>query len=146
MVLGQFESTLDEKKRSALPKKFREELGATVIVTKGLDTQLIVVAEKEWNTLLEGTQGKPFIQKNVRELQRFLLGNAQSIELDSKGRLVLPEYLRTYAQINNEIVYVGVGRFVEIWDRKLWYDHQMKMTENGMITQIAETLAGEIHE
>lgn len=143
MLIGQFESILDEKKRSAMPKRFREELGATVIITKGLDTQLIVVAEKEWETLLEGTLDKPFIQKKVRELQRYLLGNAHEVEMDTKGRIILPEYLKKYAQINNEIVYVGVGRFVEIWDKKMWYDHQMKMTEDGMISQIADTLIGD---
>jgi MraZ protein len=146
MLIGQFESVLDEKKRSALPKRFRDELGATVIITKGLDTQLIVVAERDWETLLEGTLDKPFIQKSVRELQRYLLGNAHYSETDTKGRIILPEYLKKYAQIDKEIVYVGIGRFVEIWDKKMWYDHQMKMTENGMISQIADTLTGDGNE
>ncbi len=145
MVLGQYTSTIDEKNRSALPKKFREELGSTLIVTKGLDTQLIIVPTKQWNTLLEGTEGKPFIQRDVRELQRFLLGNATELELDTKGRFVIPEYLREYAHIKDEIVYVGVGRFIEVWDKKRWNDHQEKIVEKGMIADIAEKLA-DTHE
>ena len=141
MIIGQFESILDAKNRSALPKKFREELGSTLVITKGLDTQLIIVPTKHWDTLLEGTQGKPFIQRDVRELQRFLLGNATELELDTKGRFVLPDYLREYAQVTDEIVYVGVGRFVEVWDKKKWDAHQTKIVEKGMIADIAEKLA-----
>lgn len=142
MVLGQYTSTIDNKNRSALPKKFRDELGSTLIITKGLDTQLIIVPVKQWNTLLEGTDGKPFIQRDVRQLQRFLLGNATEFELDTKGRFVLPDYLRDYAQISNEIVYVGVGRFVEVWDKKIWTKSQEEIVEKGMIADIAEKLTG----
>ncbi|HRN96717.1 MAG TPA: hypothetical protein PLD54_04685, partial [Candidatus Levybacteria bacterium] len=88
MVLGQFESVLDAKKRTALPKRFRSELGADIIITKGLEKNLIIVPELQWRTLLEGTEGRPFIERNVRNLQRFLLGNATEIQLDTKGRFV----------------------------------------------------------
>lgn len=143
MVLGQYDAVIDEKRRTAFPKRFRDELGEMVIVTKGLDTQLIMVAEKEWSTLLEGTEGKPFIQRDVRELQRFLLGNAQQITFDSKGRFVIPEYLGEYAKLSEEIVFIGVGRFVEVWDKKKWQDHEQSLVENDRIVDIAEKLAAE---
>lgn len=146
MIVGQFESVLDEKKRTALPKKFRSELGADIVITKGLEKNLIIVPELQWRTLLEGTEGRPFIERNVRNLQRFLLGNATEIQLDTKGRFVLADYLKEYAGIEKDIIFIGVGRFVEIWDKKEWHKHEAEMTKNGMIATIAEKLTGEGNE
>src|SRR5713226_4191692 len=114
MLIGQFEGKIGEKHQIAFPKKFRDELGEKLIVTKGFENCLIVVSENQWKTLLEGTEGKPFTLKSTREMQRFLLGNATFVELDTKGRCVLPEYLREYAHIDDEIIYAGIERFVEI--------------------------------
>src|SRR6266478_6148368 len=102
MLLGQFEGKIGEKHQAALPKKFREVLGEKLIITKGFENCLIIVSEENWQTLLEGTEGKPFTNKSTRELQRFLLGNATYVELDAKGRLVVPEYLREFAGIRHE--------------------------------------------
>jgi MraZ protein len=146
MLLGQYEGVIDEKRRTAFPKRYRDELGENVIITKGLDTQLIMVAEKDWETLLEGTEGKPFIQKNVRELQRFLLGNAQQVTFDSKGRFIIPEYLGEYAKLSEEITYVGVGRFIEVWDKKIWRAYQDKIATGDTIINIAESLVKENNE
>ena len=76
MLIGQYDGKIGEKHQVALPKKFREELGDKLIITKGFENCLIVVSEENWKTLLEGTEGRPFIDKDARELQRFLLGNA----------------------------------------------------------------------
>lgn len=138
MLLGRFDGKIGAKFQIAFPKKFREELGDRIIITKGLENCLIVVSEKHWKTLLEGTEGLPFTQKATREMQRFLLGNAQYIELDSKGRCVLPEYLRVHGNIQDELVYAGIERFVEIWDKKNWEKEQEKLT--GNIETIAEKL------
>ena len=104
MLLGQYEGKVGEKHQAALPKKFREVLGEKLIVTKGFENCLIIVSEEKWKTLLEGTEGKPFTNKSTRELQRFLLGNATAVELDAKGRFVLPEYLRSFAEIKTDIM------------------------------------------
>lgn len=139
MLIGQFEGRVAEKYQIAFPKRFREILGDTLVITKGLEQNLIVVSEKNWKTLLEGTEGKPFTNKNARELQRFLLGNATYVELDSKGRFVLPEFLRIYAQIGEEVIYAGIERFVEIWDKKKWEEHQKQLS--GTIVSVAEKLS-----
>src|ERR1700752_1547435 len=103
MILGQYESTIGEKHQAGLPQKFRDELGEKLIVTKGFENCLIVVSEKNWQTLLEGTEGKPFTSKSTRELQRFLLGNATDVVLDTKGRFVIPEYLRDFAHLEQDV-------------------------------------------
>jgi len=138
MLLGQYEGKVGEKHQAALPKKFREELGDKLIVTKGFENCLIVVSEKNWKTLLEGTEGKPFTSKGTRELQRFLLGNAMYVELDSKGRFVLPEYLRNFAGIETDVIFAGIARFVEIWDKKHWNENQNELGKD--IAGIAERL------
>lgn len=139
MLIGQYESKIGVKHQAGLPKKFRDTLGDTLIVTKGFENCLIVVSEENWKTLLEGTEGKPFTNKSTRELQRFLLGNASYVQLDQKGRFVVPEYLREFAKIDDDIVFVGVQRFVEIWDKKNWDEHQIELGKN--IESIAERLS-----
>lgn len=127
MLIGQFEGRISEKFQVAFPKRFRDVLGDTVIITKGFENCLIIVSQENWKTLLEGTTDKPFIDKNSRELQRFLLGNATQVELDSKGRFVLPEYLREYARLQEDIVFAGIGRFVEVWNKVDWQSHQKEL-------------------
>jgi len=116
-------------------------LGEKLIVTKGFENCLIIVSEENWKTLLEGTEGKPFTSKATRELQRFLLGNASYVELDQKGRFVIPDYLRVFAHIDEEVIFVGIQRFVEIWDKKSWEEHQKELS--GKIETIAEKLSEE---
>ncbi|MBU4098516.1 division/cell wall cluster transcriptional repressor MraZ [Patescibacteria group bacterium] len=139
MLIGQYGGKISEKHQAALPKKFRDELGDKLIITKGFENCLIVVSEENWKTLLEGTEGKPFTNKNTRELQRFLLGNATYVELDDKGRFVIPEFLRKFAGIKNDIIFAGIQRFVEIWDKEKWEENQKELSEN--ITSIAERLS-----
>lgn len=141
MLIGQYETKISEKYQVALPKKLRIILGDKLIVTKGFENCLIIVSIESWKTLLEGTEGRPFTNKNTRELQRFLLGNATDIELDSKGRFVIPEYLREFAGIKNDLIFAGIERFVEIWNKRAWEEHQKELSKN--IESIAERLSGD---
>src|SRR3990167_9166230 len=130
MLIGQYEGKVGEKNRIAFPKKFREELGDNLIITYGYENSLIVVSEKNWKSLLEGTEGKPFIQSETRETQRFLLGGASNVELDSKGRFILPSYLRGFAKIENEVIFLGLSRYVEIWDKTRWGEYRGNLEKN----------------
>lgn len=138
MLLGRYDSKISSKFQISFPKKFRQELGDRLIVTKGLENCLIIVSEANWKTLLEGTEGEPFTVKPSREIQRYLLGNAQEIELDSKGRCILPGYLREYASLQEDVVFAGIERFVEVWDKKIWEEEQKRLA--GNIESIAEKL------
>lgn len=141
MVIGQYESRIGEKYQIAIPKKFREVLGDKLIITKGFEGCLIAVSENNWKTLLEDIEGRPFADKISREKQRFILGNASSVELDAKGRFVLPEYLRKYANITDNIVYVGIEKFFEIWDKEKWEEQEKRSVDT--MTSIAEKLGNE---
>ena len=138
MLIGQYEGKLGAKGRIGFPKKFREILGDRLIITLGYENSLIVVSEKNWKSLLEGTEGKPFIQSETRETQRFLLGGASNVALDSKGRFILPSYLRGFAKIENEIVFLGLSRYVEIWDKIRWLENRGILEKN--IDRISQKL------
>lgn len=130
MLLGQYEGKIDNKNRLAMPKKIREMLGHKLIITKGYENSLIIVSEEGWKALLEGTEGRPFIQSETRETQRFLLGGASFVELDDKGRFVMPSYLRTFAKIKDEVVFLGLSRYVEVWDKSRWEEHSQNLEDN----------------
>jgi MraZ protein len=130
MLLGQYDGKIDSKNRTAFPKKFREVLGDKLIVTLGYENSLIVVSEENWKALLEGTEGRPFIESQTRETQRFLLGGASNVELDVKGRFILPAYLREFAKIKDDVVFIGLSRYVEIWDKDRWLEYRKSLEKN----------------
>lgn len=138
MVLGEFGARVDTKGRVAFPSKFRKVLGDQLIITKGYEQTLIIVSVEEWRTLLEGTEGKPLIQAETREVQRFLLGGASDVDLDGKGRFLLPEYLRSFAKLDEEIIFLGLSRYIEVWAKERWDEHKKVLEEN--IGRISEKL------
>ena len=138
MLIGQYEGKFGAKNRIAFPKKFREVLGDKLIITLGYENSLIVVSEKGWKALLEGTQGRPFIESQTRETQRFLLGGASSVELDAKGRFIIPAYLRDFAKIKGDVVFLGLSRYVEIWDKESWEEYRANLEKN--IDRISQRL------
>ncbi len=142
MLIGQVDNKLDDKNRLSFPKKFRKELGDRLIITANMEGSLLVVSATRFKTLLEGTENKPFIDRNVRETQRFLLGMANEIELDEKGRFILPAHLKEYAGIKSEAVFVGIYNRVEVWDKSRWEEYNSKhLTKN--IAEIAQKLSDE---
>lgn len=140
MLLGQYEAKVGAKGRISMPSKFRQIIGDKIIITFGYEKSLIVVSEKGWKALLEGTEGRPFIEKGTRETQRFLLGGASFVELDYKGRFVMPNYLRSFAEIKDEVIFVGLSRYVEIWSKKRWEEYRLHLEKN--IDTIAKRLVG----
>ena len=140
MLLGQCEGKVGAKGRLSLPKKFRNILGDKLIITKGYENSLIIVSEEGWKALLEGTEGRPFIEQEARETQRFLLGGAAFTELDHKGRFIIPSYLREFAEIKDEIVFIGLYRFIELWDKKKWEEYNKNLEKN--IDSVAKRLVG----
>lgn len=142
MLIGQYDSKVGEKNRVAFPKRFREILGEKLIITYGFENSLIVVSEAGWKALLQGTEDKPFLLSGARDTRRFLLGGASLVELDLQGRFVLPQYLKEFANVKNEVVFVGLYRYVEVWDRERWIEYQGKMQER--ISKIAEELVEKI--
>ena len=141
MLLGQQTGTVSTKNQIAFPKNFRDYLGNKLVITKGLEGYLIVVSEKNWKTLLEGTEGKPFTNTDARLTQRYLLGNASLVTIDTRGRFVLADHLKKHAHIKTDIIFAGIERFVEVWDKDMWEKHQEELTQK--VTTVADRLGKE---
>lgn len=144
MLIGQYEAKVDQKGRTAIPKKLRDSLGEEIIVTLGYENSLIIVAREQWQALLEGTAGRPFIEYETRETQRFLLGGASFVSLDGKGRFILPSYLREFAKIKDEIVFLGLSRYLEVWDKKRWVEYRANLEKNieGISSRLVKKSTG----
>lgn len=139
MLIGEYQTKLTEGQRLAIPKKFREDLGASLLLTRGYEGCLVLVNKKQFEKLTEGIANKPFIQGDVRETTRFLLSGAHEIDLDEQGRFVLPPSLRQEVGIVNEVVFLGLLNWVEVWDNNLWQEHKAKLAKKS--TEIADRLA-----
>jgi len=139
MLIGEYKNKLDEKNRVALPKKFRAVLGDKVIVTRGYEGCLLVVSKKSWQGLIEDTVKGPFTSGALRDTSRFLLGGAYEVEMDGQGRFVLPKNLLSYASLQNEACFVGLGKWVEIWDSAKWEERLKFLYNHG--SEIADKLS-----
>ena len=121
--MGEYLHTIDGKGRLIVPARFREALGETFIATKGLDHCLFVYPTDEWKILEEKLRALPFTQPDARAFVRFFFSGATECELDKQGRILLPANLREYAQLDKDVVLVGVSSRVEIWSQALWTDY-----------------------
>ena len=137
-LIGQYQSKVGNKGRVAFPKKFRSLLGDKIIITRGYEGCLIAVSQKDWQTLSSRTENKPFTLGPARDTARFLLGNAAEIELDDQGRFVIPGHLREYSNAREEVVFLGLSHYVEIWATEKWHDYQRFLAKN--IDHISERL------
>ena len=118
MFMGEYNHTIDAKGRLIVPSKFREALGDTFVVTKGLDGCLFVYDNKEWNAFEEKLKSLPLTNKEARQFARFFLAGAAEVEVDKQGRILVPNILREFAQISKDVVLIGVASVIEIWSRE----------------------------
>ena len=140
MLIGQYVNRLNEKGRTALPAKFREIVGDSAIIAKWYEGCLVVVDTNSWEVLLTKLTGKSeIITSPVRDTDRFILGSAFEINLDSQGRFVIPKILREYAGLKDEITFVGLGTRVEVWDKKAWEEREKFVQEHA--SEFVEKLA-----
>lgn len=131
MLIGEYVHAIDPKKRLSLPAKFRKELGKAVIVTRGLDQCLFVFPPASWKKLVQKFSGLSFGSAETRSFNRFMLSGAVEVDVDSAGRILLPEFLKTFAGLKSKVILAGVNDRVEIWDEKRWNAYKAKIEEQG---------------
>ncbi len=144
MIIGQYKTKVGAKKRVAFPKKFREELGDEIIVTRGYEGCLVIVDRRKWAEITREIQGGSFIDKKIRDSSRFLLAGAHEISLDSQGRFVIPEGLYDYGEFDKEAVFVGLGNWVEVWSEDKWQNHEDYIKQHG--SEVAQELSETINK
>lgn len=130
MLIGEYRHSLDNKKRLSVPSKIRKILGKTVVVTRGLDQCLFVYHQKEWGKLTEKLSGLPMGQADTRNFIRMILSGAYSVSFDKTGRILIPEHLKKYADLQINIVIVGVHNRLELWNDQRWDKHVKEMERN----------------
>lgn len=138
MFIGEYTHQIDDKKRLAIPAKFRRDLGKRAVVTRGLDNCLFLFPLGEWKTLVEKLGKLPLGQGDARGFIRLMLAGAMDVELDSLGRILIPDYLKTYAHLRKRVVLTGLSTRIEIWDEKQWAKY--KMRSEKQIGNMAERL------
>ena len=116
MLIGEYHHNIDEKGRLIIPAKFREEIGNSFVVTKGLDGCLFVYSLVEWEKIVNKLKTLPFTKKDVRTFSRFFLASATVCEFDRQGRINLMNSLTLYAGLKKECAIIGVNDRLEIWD------------------------------
>ncbi len=138
MFMGEYRHSLDAKNRIIIPAKFREELGNTFIVTKGLDGCLTIYTESEWEKIIEQLEKLPTTKKEARQYVRYLTSKASECEIDGQGRIQLPQVLVNSAEMKKKCVVVGAADHVEIWAEERWNAYEEEASES--FESIAETL------
>jgi MraZ protein len=138
MFMGEYHHNIDDKGRLIIPSKFREELGETFIVTRGLDGCLFVYSKAEWEQIVAKLKELPFTKKDARSFVRFFLSGATVCEFDKQGRIKVTSPLATYADLTKECIVIGVNDRLEIWSKDNWEKFFSSNEEN--LSDIADHL------
>ncbi|WP_110514645.1 division/cell wall cluster transcriptional repressor MraZ [Herpetosiphon llansteffanensis] len=120
MFLGEYEHTVDDKGRLAIPAKFRAGLAEGLVLTRGFDQNLLLYPMPVWRELAARINALPITQPSARNLRRLMFAGASDLGLDKQGRIVLPPNLRQYATITSQAVVTGMDSFIEIWSAERW--------------------------
>lgn len=129
--MGEFEHTVEENGRVAIPAKFRPAFAGGLVVTRGLDRCLFVFTRGDWERLAERLSQLPLTSTEARAFVRLMFAGATDAELDGQGRIGLPVFLRAYAEIQQQAVVIGVNTRVEIWSREAWHTARTRVEEQA---------------
>ena len=132
MLIGQYSGVIGAKRRVAIPKRFVQELGSEPIVAKWYEKCLVLVSKEKWSELLNKVKGNNLlVTEPIRDIDRFILGSAFELEADIQGRVVIPEMLCQFAGIASEVIFLGLGDRVEIWDKDVWREKQENILDQA---------------
>jgi MraZ protein len=138
MFIGEYQHSIDPKKRLAVPSKFRVELKNKVVVTRGLDRCLFIYPMKVWQELAGKLGAIPVGESSTRSFVRLMLAGATDVETDKQGRILIPDYLKEYAGLDRNVIIAGIYNRLEIWDEVKWNEYKKNAEKNS--DEIAEQL------
>lgn len=138
MFIGEYKYNLDDKNRLAIPSKFRKLFADGAVITKGLDNCLFIYTAKEWQKLVDKLANLPISQAKSRAFSRMMLAGAMDVALDKQGRIILPDYLKQFAELGKQVVLAGLYNRLEVWDEKAWTKYQRVSEKES--NQISEGL------
>lgn len=138
MFIGEYQHSIDLKKRLAVPSKFRTELKNKIVITRGLDKCLFIYPMKVWEELAGKLGTLPVGESSTRSFIRLMLAGASDSEIDKQGRILIPDFLKEYAGLDKNVVIAGVYNRLEIWDENKWDEYKKNAEKNT--DEIAEQL------
>ena len=139
MLIGEHRHSIDDKKRLSLPSKFRQEMGKKIILAKGFDKCVYAFTPKEWKSFSEGLS-KETLRSDNRGLNRFMFAGASEADVDSIGRILIPDFLAEWAELKDKVAILGVQSHVEIWNEKTWLAY--KAENERQADALAEKVGG----
>ena len=138
MFIGEYQYNLDEKGRLFIPVSYKNQIGAKLIVARGLEQCLYIYTTTEWEKLISKISDLSFTKKSNREFSRMFLSGAFEYEIDSKGRVNLDTKLLSHANLQKECILIGAGNRIEIWSQEIWNKYYEEHEE--IIEEISEEL------
>lgn len=131
MLMGSYQHNIDPKGRVIIPAKFREELGDVFYATKGTDESVTILSKQAWEELGERICALP--SAKTKDLKRFLFSSAAELIPDKQGRILLPQVLRAYAHLEKDVMIIGTGSRVEMWDLDRWNKYNDDISESQVL-------------
>lgn len=131
MLIGEYTHRIDTKKRLSLPSRWRKELGKKLVVTRGLDNCLFIYPQKAWQKITEKIGELPLGQADTRGFNRFFLSGAVEVEVDTVGRILVPDFLKDFAGLGGKVVLAGIHDRVEIWDERKWHTYKQRVEKQA---------------
>lgn len=135
MLIGEYIHSMDDKNRISLPVKFRKEMGKKIVLAPGIDSSIFMFTTKEWDKVSKKLGEASMVQTDILRFNRFMFGGAVEVDVDTNGRILVPDFLKNRASLKGKAVLIGVLNRVEIWNEERWQEYK-KQIENE-----ADTLA-----
>ena len=149
MFLGEYLHAIDEKSRLTIPAKFRDELAKGSVVTRGFEKNIIIYTSDSFGKLIKRSQTLNPTDPETRALHRLIFSGASEAAPDKSGRILIPPFLRTYADLEDEVYVVGVGEHIEVWSKNGWSEQLNSMNDPAVNSRrftalnLANPLAGD---
>ncbi|MFA6273347.1 MAG: division/cell wall cluster transcriptional repressor MraZ [Candidatus Paceibacterota bacterium] len=135
MLIGEFAHSLDDKNRLSLPAKFRQEMGKKIVLARGLDHSVTIFTVKEWGKIADKLSESSMLQADNRNFNRFMFSGAVEVEVDSIGRVLVPDFLKKWGNLGTKVAIIGVQNRAEIWNENDWRERKAEVEKQ------ADTLA-----
>ena len=138
MFIGEYSHKIDNKRRVAIPAKFREKLGGKAVIAKGIDNCLVLYPLESWKEEAEKLENIPSGKRAARTYARVKLASASDVKIDKTGRILIPDYLTKYANLEKKVILAGLYNRIEIWDKETWEEYKEKTSDE--VGDMAERL------
>ena len=140
MLIGEYEVKIDNKRRLSIPSRIREELGKRVVVARWLNKSIAVFPLREWENISNRIKEQSTTKKIMRDFSRFMYAGAYETEVDTAGRILIPEKLFNFANLTDTVIVVGIHDRIEIWNQGDWNKYKEVIEKEA--DKIAEEIQG----